>query len=39
LDTPERVKKFKERGYKTVPQIFKHIGGFTELQKDLKENI
>ncbi len=39
LDTPERVKKFKERGYKTVPQIFKHVGGFTELQKDLKENI
>ena len=26
-------------GKKTVPQIFKHIGGFTELQKDLKENI
>ena len=32
LDTLEKIKRFKEAGHKTVPQIFLHIGGFTELE-------
>ena len=32
LDTAEKVRRFKEEGYKTVPQIFLHIGGFHELE-------
>ena len=27
LDTLEKIKRFKEAGHKTVPQIFLHIGG------------
>ena len=30
LDTAEKVRRFKEEGHKTVPQIFLHIGGFHE---------
>ena len=33
LDTLEKIKRFKEAGHKTVPQIFLHIGGFTELEE------
>jgi glutaredoxin len=32
LDTPEKIKRFKDAGHKTVPQIFLHIGGRTELE-------
>ena len=32
LDTAEKVRRFKEEGHKTVPQIFLHIGGFHELE-------
>ena len=28
LDTLEKIKRFKEAGHKTVPQIFLHIGGY-----------
>ena len=33
LDTLEKIKRFKEAGHKTVPQIFLHIGGFNELEE------
>ena len=33
LDTTEKIKRFREAGHKTVPQIFLHIGGFTELEE------
>lgn len=29
LDTPEILKRFKQSGYKTVPQIFMKIGGYS----------
>ena len=32
LDTAEKVRRFKQAGHKTVPQIFLHIGGFQELE-------
>ena len=32
LDTTEKVRRFKNAGHKTVPQIFLHIGGFHELE-------
>ena len=32
LDTAEKVRRFKNAGHKTVPQIFLHIGGFLELE-------
>ena len=32
LDNLPKIKRFKEAGHKTVPQIFLHIGGFTELE-------
>ena len=32
LDTPAKIKRFREAGHKTVPQIFLHIGGYTELE-------
>ena len=32
LDTAEKVRRFKNAGHKTVPQIFLHIGGFHELE-------
>ena len=35
LDTPEKIKRFKDAGHKTVPQIFLHIGGYTELEEFL----
>ena len=35
LDTPAKIKRFKEAGHKTVPQIFLHIGGYTELEEFL----
>jgi len=31
LDTPEKIKRFRDAGHKTVPQIFLHIGGHDEL--------
>ena len=33
LDTTEKIKRFREAGHKTVPQIFLHIGGYTELEE------
>jgi len=33
LDTLEKIKRFKEAGHKTVPQIFLHIGGYAELEE------
>ena len=33
LDTLEKIKRFKDAGHKTVPQIFLHIGGFNELEE------
>ena len=33
LDTAEKVRRFKQAGHKTVPQIFLHIGGFHELEE------
>ena len=33
LDTAEKVRRFKNAGHKTVPQIFLHIGGYTELEE------
>ena len=32
LDRPAKIKRFREAGHKTVPQIFLHIGGYTELE-------
>ncbi len=32
LDTTEKIKRFREAGHKTVPQIFLHIGGYDELE-------
>jgi glutaredoxin len=32
LDTAEKVRRFKNAGHTTVPQIFLHIGGFHELE-------
>ena len=33
LDTTEKIKWFKKAGYNTVPQIFLHVGGYTELEE------
>ena len=33
LDTPAKIKRFRDAGHKTVPQIFLHIGGYTELEE------
>jgi glutaredoxin len=33
LDTPEKVKRFRDAGHKTVPQIYAHIGGYSELEE------
>ena len=33
LDTPAKLKKFRDAGHTTVPQIFLHIGGFNELEE------
>ena len=33
LDTPEKIKRFRDAGHKTVPQIFLHVGGYTELEE------
>jgi|TARA_A100001011_G_C13872137_1_gene659434 glutaredoxin len=33
LDTAEKVRRFKNAGHTTVPQIFLHIGGFHELEE------
>ena len=32
LDTPEKIKRFRDSGYTTVPQVFLHIGGCDELE-------
>ena len=32
IDTPAKLKRFKDAGHTTVPQIFLHIGGRTELE-------
>ena len=32
LDNLPKIKRFREAGHKTVPQIFLHIGGFHELE-------
>jgi glutaredoxin len=32
LNTPEKLKRFKDAGHTTVPQIFLHIGGYNELE-------
>ena len=33
LDNLPKIKRFREAGNKTVPQIFLHIGGFNELEE------
>ena len=33
LNTPEKLKRFKDAGHTTVPQIFLHIGGYNELEE------
>ena len=33
IDTPAKLKRFKDAGHTTVPQIFLHIGGYTELEE------
>ena len=33
LDNLPKIKRFREAGHKTVPQIFLHIGGFIELEE------
>ena len=33
LDNLPKIKRFREAGHKTVPQIFLHIGGYTELEE------
>ena len=33
LDNLPKIKRFKEAGHKTVPQIFLHIGGYAELEE------
>ena len=33
LDTAEKVRRFKNAGHTTVPQIFLHIGGYIELEE------
>ena len=38
LDTKEKIKRFKEAGHKTVPQIFLHIGGFHNLEEFMFED-
>jgi|TARA_B100000900_G_C20147424_1_gene540426 glutaredoxin len=35
LDNLPKIKRFREAGHKTVPQIFLHIGGYTELEEFL----
>ena len=35
LNTPAKIKRFRDSGHKTVPQIFLHIGGYTELEEFL----
>jgi len=35
LDTPAKLKRFRDAGHTTVPQIFLHIGGYTELEEFL----
>ena len=32
-DNLPKIKRFREAGHKTVPQIFLHIGGYTELEE------
>ena len=32
LDNLPKIKRFREAGHKTMPQIFLHIGGFHELE-------
>ncbi len=32
LDNLPKIKRFREAGHKTVPQIFLHIGGFHDLE-------
>ena len=38
LDSRPKIKRFKEAGHKTVPQIFIHIGGFHELEEFIFED-
>ena len=33
LNTPEKLKRFKDAGHTTVPQIYLHIGGYNELEE------
>jgi glutaredoxin len=33
LDNLPKIKRFRDAGHKTVPQIFLHIGGYTELEE------
>ena len=33
LDNLPKIKRFREAGHKTVPQIFLHIGGYAELEE------
>ena len=33
LDNLPKIKRFREAGHKTVPQIFLHIGGYIELEE------
>ncbi len=32
IDTPAKLKRFRDAGHTTVPQIFLHIGGYDELE-------
>ena len=33
LDTPEKIKRFRDAGHKTVPQMIFTLGGYTELEE------
>jgi hypothetical protein len=33
LDNLPKIKRFREAGHKTIPQIFLHIGGYIELEE------
>ena len=33
LDNLPKIKRFREAGHKTVPQIFLHVGGYIELEE------
>lgn len=37
--TAEQLQDFKQRGFETVPIVFKAIGGYTEMKNDVEQSL